>query len=262
MTRREQLLLAIVAAAAFVGAAALYTYNVHGRPTGPVEEDPGPTVITNETPAKDGSAPVEPAVSDAPPLLIPQQEEDTPTVAVSVMGAVKRPGMYAIEVGGRVQDLVDAAGGVTEDADVSDVNMAAPLLDGTTLTVPVRPVTMVAEGTIVARRGQTAAELNPPQYTISGWRSGAAASAPAASGNGGGARTPASSPAAAASGLINLNTATQEQLESLPGIGEKLAQEIINYRTHTRFNSVEDLDNVSGIGTKRLAAIRDLVTAP
>ena len=170
--------------------------------------------------------------------------------------------MYEFDADSRVQDLVDAAGGVTEDADVSDINGAARLIDGSTLTIPVRGVATVADGTLVARGGQSAAELNPAQYTISGWRSCMTEAAPAPGVDVGASGTPAPQSASAAPGLINVNTASKEQPESLPGIGPKLAQEMINYRALTRFKCVDDLDNVAGIGPKRLEAIRGLVTAP
>lgn len=74
---------------------------------------------------------------------------------------------------------------------------------------------------------------------------------------------PASSgnPAGQSAGLININTATVAELKTLPGIGDVIAQRIVDYRTaHGRFSSIEELMNVSGIGEKRFAAIRDLVT--
>ena len=257
MTRREQLLLAILATSVLAGAAALYAYNRHdGRPAVPIEET---VVAPADAPADVETGRVEPVAEDEPLAI---EIEAPPTVATSIMGAVRHPGMYEFDADSRVQDLVDAAGGVTEDADVSDINGAARLIDGSTLIIPVRGVATVADGTLVARGRQSAVELNPAQYTISGWRSGITTAAPIP---GAGVESPgglAPQSGSAAPGLINVNTASKEQLESLPGIGPKLAQEIIHYRTHTKFKSVDDLDNVSGIGPKRLEAIRGLVTAP
>ena len=109
------------------------------------------------------------------------------------------------------------------------------------------------------RSGESATALNPPQYTISGWR--AAAEKPAESGTAVAAK-PHAEPAAAErpSGPIDLNTATQEMLESLPGVGPKTAEKIIAYRARTPFRAVDDLKNVGGIGDKKLEAIRSLVT--
>jgi len=262
MTRREQLLLVIVAASVLAGAAALYVYNRDdGGPAAGVSVEEA-VVAPTEAPADVETRRVEPVTEDEPLAVEPVEIEAAPTVAASIMGAVRRPGMYEFDVDSRVQDLVDAAGGVTEDADVSDINGAARLIDGSTLTIPVRGVAVVADGTLVARGGQSAAELNPAEYTISGWRSSMTAAAPAPGAGVESPGGPAPQSGSAAPGLINVNTASKEQLESLPGIGPKLAQEIINYRALTKFASVADLDNVSGIGPKRLEAIRGLVTAP
>lgn len=259
MTRREQLLLVIVATSVLAGAAALYAYNRDdGGPGAGVPVDEA-VVAPTEAPADVETGRVEPVTEDEPLAI---EIEAPPIVAASIMGAVRRPGMYEFDVGSRVQDLVDAARGVTEDADVSDINGAARLIDGSTLTIPVRGVAVVADGTLVARGGQSASQLNPAQYTISGWRSGMAEAAPAPGAGVESPGGPAPQSGSAAPGLINVNTASKEQLESLPGIGPKLAREIINYRTLTRFKSVADLDNVPGIGAKRLEAIRGLVTAP
>jgi len=102
----------------------------------------------------------------------------------------------------------------------------------------------------VLRRGAPAQPLNPPQYTLSGWRPPAVRAS---------AATPGASTASATT-RINLNTATQEELETLPGIGPKLAERIMEFRKHTPFRSVNDLDFVSGIGPKRLEALRPEVT--
>jgi competence protein ComEA len=133
------------------------------------------------------------------------------------------------------------------------------VIDGTTLTVPERATTSRDGTKLRIRRSKPAAALNPPQYTISGWRptetrlAGQASPVEAQP-------YPSAPAAAASSGLIDLNTATQEALESLPGIGPKTAEKIIAYRARVPFRSVDDLANVSGIGPKKLEAVRSLVT--
>lgn len=148
-------------------------------------------------------------------------------IAVHVAGAVVHPGVYVLPAESRVIDAVGAAGGSTPAADPNSVNLARRLTDGERLYIPTR-----AE---VAKLGQSAA--------AAGW-------------DGGGA-----SAVAGGSGRVNLNTATLEELDGLPGIGPTLATRIIQYRAQNGpFNALEELLNVSGIGEKKLADLKDLVT--
>jgi competence protein ComEA len=148
-------------------------------------------------------------------------------VIVHVAGAVRRPGVYRLRTGARVDDAVRRAGGVTGRADLSAVNLAAPLEDGRQVLVPRRQA--VGGGGAVAGGGASAA-------------GGASA--------GGG-------PAA----KVNLNTATAEELDGLAGVGPATAAKILAHREqHGAFGSVEELGDVPGIGEVRLAALRDLVT--
>jgi competence protein ComEA len=261
MTRREQLLLLGVGVAICVGAGALY---VHGRAS--LEKEPESQVVraapiedVKVIPLEPVSAPAPEPVPEEPLVLLTPPPKLEPDLAVSAAGAVQDPGMYKLKEGARVQDLLDAAHGVREDADLSDINLAARVIDGTTLTVPSR-ATASREGTkLRIRSGESAAALNLPEYTISGWRPAEVRPAGQTSAT----ETPvhAGAPAAAAPpGLIDLNTATQAALESLPGIGPKTAEKIIAYRTRVPFRSVDDLANVSGIGPKKLEAVRSLVT--
>lgn len=141
-------------------------------------------------------------------------------VLVHVAGWVRRPGVYELEQGDRVVDAIRAAGGARKGANLDALNLAAPLADGAQVLVP-REVAAGAPG-----------------------------SAPATGGAAGGP-----------GGLVNVNTATEAELETLPGIGPVLAAAIVAYRTeHGPFTSVEQLEEVSGIGPATLAEIRDLVT--
>jgi competence protein ComEA len=150
------------------------------------------------------------------------------TALVHVTGAVRRPGVYRLRDGSRVQDAVRRAGGARRGADLQALNLAAKVADAQQVVVPSR----VAAG---GARGATGTAASPP---------------------GGGAR--AAGPAAP----VNLNSATVEQLDTLDGVGPATAQKIIDYRTqHGGFRSVDDLGNVPGIGPKRLAALREKVVA-
>ena len=147
----------------------------------------------------------------------PVRADTGPELVVHVVGAVRRPGLYRLPARSRVADAVTQAGGATRKADLSLVNLAAPLADGVQVVVPAR---------------------GPPMST------------------GGGQPTGSTTPA----GPVHLNSATLEQLDSLPGVGPVTAQKILDYRTkHGAFGSVDELDAVPGIGPARLDQLRDLV---
>jgi len=178
-------------------------------------------VIDLNQPPKPEAAPTEPTT--------PTEPAPSAEVVVHVSGAVKRAGVYRLAPESRVADAIEQAGGATEHADLDALNLAEPLQDGQKIHVP--------------RKGEASA---PTLASV----------APS--------RTPRSAPQAAATATtqfpINLNTATAEQLEAIPGIGPVLAQRIIEYRqTRGRFQSVDELLEVRGIGPKRLESMRPYV---
>src|SRR4051812_18857434 len=140
-------------------------------------------------------------------------------VTVDVAGAVKKPGVYELSGAQRVEDALKRAGGPTRRADLSQINRAAKLEDGRQVLVPAT----------APRSSSSAAPASATSPT-----------------------TP--------SQPLNLNTATLEQLDTLDGVGPTTAQKIIDYRTeHGGFGSVDELDQIPGIGEKRLAAFRESV---
>ena len=151
-----------------------------------------------------------------------KSEEEVPThIVVDVKGAVVRSGVYRLEKGARVQDAVAAAGGLTEQADHQSVNLAQKLTDEAMV--------------YVANQGENRSILPAPtsQQGSSGQEQG----------------------------KVNLNTATESELQTISGIGAKKAADILAYRTaNGGFHSVDDLLKVSGIGKKSLEKIRDHVT--
>jgi competence protein ComEA len=143
------------------------------------------------------------------------------TAVVQVAGAVRRPGVYRLRADRRVDDAVREAGGPTAKADLAGVNLAAKVSDGQQVIVPAAGA---ADGA-----GTTAAPA------------GVAGGAGAAPGQ-----------------KLNLNMATPEQLDQLDGVGPATAQKIVAYRqAHGGFRSVTELDQVPGIGEKKLAALKD-----
>lgn len=164
-----------------------------------------------------------------PLTLIEPTPAPTPTLAplaVYVSGAVHAPGVYTLPPNSRIADAIAAAGDFLPDAAPEAINLALPLADGMHIHVP----------------SQEEAEAPP---VVSSGANGASAEGQAR----------------AASGVVNLNTATVEELDSLPGIGPAIAQRIIDYREQNgSFQSVDELKNVKGIGEKTFAEIAPLVT--
>ncbi len=178
------------------------------------------------------------------------------TVRVHVAGAVNNPGVYTLPAQGRAVDAIAAASGAAADADLDRVNLAGALSDGVQIYVP--------------HRGETAApvQIQPNGGTAN---AGQGTAANGASQNGSAqnnaaqpqpARTLTSSGnAQKGSTPVNINTATAEELQSLPRIGPAMAQRIIAWReAHGGFRSVDELDAVPGIGPSMLENLRPLVT--
>jgi competence protein ComEA len=157
-------------------------------------------------------------------------------VIVSVVGLVHKSGLVTLAQGARIADALTAAGGALDGADLIGLNMARRLTDGEQIIVG-----------IVAVPGQPAAMGS----SIS---SGAPATGPPTDASSAVAKTPTPG------GLVDLNAATADELDTLPGIGPVTAAAIIAWRdANERFTSVDQLGDVDGIGPARLEKLRDLV---
>jgi competence protein ComEA len=176
-----------------------------------------------------------------------------PLIWIDVAGAVRRPGLYSLPDGARVAAALERAGGVVAKADRAAVNLAAKLADGQQVFVPTR-----GRGGPAGASGASGVS-GAPSASAAG--SGAAAGAGAASASGGSAGGIAGAQGAPGSGArISLTSATQAELEQLDGIGPALAQRIIEYREqHGGFKSIDQLQEVSGIGEKRFEALKDAI---
>ena len=152
------------------------------------------------------------------------------SIYVFVSGAVSSPGVYQLASGARVVDAIDAAGGFSERAATDAVNQARTLQDGEQVDIP------------------TAQEVEE------GWAAGPQDAAPAISeAQGDGQAGPTGQ-------LVNINTATESELEGLPGVGPATASKIVASRQQEgAFAAKEDLMRVSGIGEKKFAALQDLI---
>jgi len=161
---------------------------------------------------------------------------------VHVAGAVAKPGVYQLPHGSRVIDAVNQAGPAAE-AELDSLKLASPVTDGQTIYVPMKSSTQT--GSMVAG--------SPPGSPVS------------SAGTGRNAFTSQTGvkpfSAATVTGLVNINTADQSQLDTLPGVGPSLAQRIIQYREiNGPFKAIEDLKDVSGIGDKNFEKLKDRVT--
>ena len=164
-------------------------------------------------------------------ILIP-----TPApIVVQVVGEVRAPGVYELDSYERVLTAIEAAGGITANADIESLNFAAIVKDGSRIFVPSLPPPLpLTESQSAIAQEVDAGSAAPTSQAIS--------------------------PFDPFGGKIDINTATTDQLESLPGIGETRASQIIALRDDLgRFSSLDQLLEINGIGEKTLEAIRPLV---
>ncbi len=144
-----------------------------------------------------------------------EQEETLEKICVYVCGEVKSPGVYELAAGARVSEAVEAAGGMTEEAAESWLNLAEHMTDGQKIEVPSKEQEEQLKEEAFGRE----------------------------------------------SGLVNLNTASAEQLTTLTGIGESKAEDILNYReTHGGFRTIEELMQIPGIKERVFEKIKDQIT--
>jgi len=171
--------------------------------------------------------PVLPAVAPAEVAAGAATPGPATELVVSVVGRVVRPGVVRLPAGARVADALDAAGGPLPETDLTVLNLARRLGDGEQLLVGIAP---------------------PPGVPADSGAAGAPAPA-------GGSAAPSG-----ATSAVDLNTATLEQLDTLPGVGPVTAQRILDWRAaNGRFTAVDQLREVDGIGEARYAKLKDLV---
>lgn len=151
-------------------------------------------------------------------------------IVVHITGAVQKTGILVLPEGARIADAIDSAGGNTESADLDEVNLAYVLQDGQKIYIPSK---------------EDKAKIESKAYITS--ESGNNVIVQTENEKGG-------------NGKVNINTATQSELENLPGVGESIASRIIEYRQQNgKFSKIEDLQNVKGIGDAKLNNMREYV---
>ena len=162
-------------------------------------------------------------------------------VYVDIGGAVKQPMLAELPTGSRVEDAIQAAGGLTKKADLSQINRAQVLTDGEKIYIP--------------EKGETG------DLSSGAGGGGSGSSGSSANGGSGGGETGTPGAVGMSGGKININTADVILLQQLTGVGPVTAQKIVDYREQNgNFSSIEELKNVSGIGEKTFEKMRDDVT--
>lgn len=152
-------------------------------------------------------------------------EEESINIIVHIHGEILNPGLVYLPIDSRISDAISAAGGITEIADLSKVNLAYKLKDAQKIYIP----SIYDEEQEICIQEDAGANVVVPD----------------------------SSPPSL---LININTAIQSELETLPGIGTSTAKKIIDYRlTNGNFKKIEDIMNVPGIGESKFNSIKDQI---
>ena len=160
-----------------------------------------------------------------------EEKNDEEKVVVHVIGEVNNPGVVTLPEGSRIIDAINKAGGKTEEADLSKINLAFIVEDGTQIYIPrinenLNQINLISDG---AGIGVIINDSNLEENKVEV--------------------------------KVNINTANKEKLETLPGIGETTAQKIIDYReTNGKFKTIEDIKNVSGIGEAKYESLKDKIT--
>ena len=163
-----------------------------------------------------------------------EEEIQVSSIFIDISGAVKNPGIYELNEGARLNDAIEASGGFTEDSNLDyvakNINKARILNDEEKIYIPFKndDLSIVENNVIDNSKNTYSTNTNKASEVLSD--------------------------------KININTATKEQLTTLNGIGEAFAQRIIDYRNEKKFEKIEDIKNVKGIGDKTFEKIKDKIT--
>ena len=150
-------------------------------------------------------------------------------VIVHITGSVKTPGIVKLKEGSRIEDAIEAAGGLTENADISNVNLAYVLDDGTKIKIPNLDDEDIGDEDVLSKDSGEGIIQEDEKTTNTN--------------------------------IVNINKATENELSTLPGIGNSLATRIVEYRRQNgNFKTIEDIKNVSGIGESKFANIKDFIS--
>lgn len=161
------------------------------------------------------------------------KEENKNKIIIYITGAVANEGIYELDENSRIADVIDKAGGITEEANINNINLAFVLEDGVKIYIP--------------KKGDNSNEIKDDTNTYISKRSDNIELAQSTKNNN-------------TNNKVNINTANQTELETLPGIGASIATKIISYRNKNgKFINIEDIKKVNGIGESKYEKIKDLI---
>ena len=164
----------------------------------------------------------------------------TKKIMVYITGEVKNPGIYELEENSRIKDVIEKAGGLKETEDITDINLATILQDEDKITIPSKEENKQEKQNtenIQSNKQSKTTEKSQNTTSISTNTTGKNQNT-----------------------KVNINTATQTELETLPGIGPSIASKIVSYRKENgKFKSIEEIKKVSGIGESKYANIKELI---
>lgn len=153
-----------------------------------------------------------------------KENEDNSSKMCQIDGCVNKPGVYSFKKDDRIKDIVELAGGFTQDADTKSVNLAMKLKDEMKIHIPSKTETSKAQNNDIGSSDIVTIKDNN------------------------------------SSSLVNINTADSNKLQTLPGIGPSKAKKIIEFREKNQFKKIEEIKNVDGIGDKTFESLKSLIT--
>ena len=204
------------------------------------------TIITENTNTEENNLETTEANTNQKNEQIYKNTESSEKIYVYITGEVNSPGVVLLNNGSRIVDAIEAAGGVTDKANITKVNLVYILQDGMKINIP--------------NQNDLKNNENFEYITMSSGDEKNDANINNSASNTSSEKSSSNKEWAFKISVVNINTATQTELETLPGIGPSLALKIINYRKENgKFSSIEDIKNVSGIGDAKFENIKNYI---
>ena len=204
------------------------------------------TIITENTNTEENNLETTEVNTNQENEQIYKNTESSEKIYVYITGEVNSPGVVLLNNGSRIIDAIEAAGGVTDKANITKVNLVYILQDGMKINIP--------------NQNDLKNNENFEYITMSSGDEKNDANINNSASNTSSEKSSSNKESAFKISVVNINTATQTELETLPGIGPSLALKIINYRKENgKFSSIEDIKNVSGIGDAKFENIKNYI---